>query len=133
MPLAGTPTLARRARRTVMAARLSDTYRLAQVSVSFRLHLPDVVAIWKKGSERAVTHVPECAPQKRSLVQANVPQQQLSSKQRCHRLPAWPSWLLTCEGTKSQVFLPGEQMLGLEGRCTQTGPGKLAEPKDPWL
>lgn len=87
MPLADTPTLAGRACRTVTAARLSDTYRLAQVSVSFRLHLPDVVAIWKKGSERAVTHVPYCAPRKRSLLQANAPQRQLSSKQRCHPLP----------------------------------------------
>lgn len=68
MPLAGTPTLAGRARRAVMAARLSDTYRLAQVSVRFRLHLPDVVAVWKKGSETAVTHVPECAPRKPSLL-----------------------------------------------------------------
>lgn len=55
MPSAGTPTLAGRARRAVTAARPSDTYRLAQVAVSFRLHLPDVVAIWKKGSERVVT------------------------------------------------------------------------------
>lgn len=33
----------------------SRTHRLAQGSVDFRLHLPDVVAVCKKGREKSVT------------------------------------------------------------------------------
>lgn len=36
-------------------AHLRDTYWLAQVSVGFRLHFPDVVAVWKKGHGKSVT------------------------------------------------------------------------------